>query len=262
MNLLQYRASTLERHRIQRLMELIPSGGDTALDVGARDGHISMRLAAFFHTVTALDIRPHLGRAPAVRFVAGDACALSFPDRTFDLVLCTELLEHLPARSLPVACAEIVRVAKRFVIIGVPYLQDLRVGRTVCNACGKVNPPWGHVNTFDESRLRALFAPLRCERVQLVGTTRSRTNALATLLMDIGGNPYGTYEQDETCIYCQASLTPPPAARSILQRAASRLAILANQCQSHFVLESPNWIHVLFARSHVKLPARDKAPLT
>ena len=33
---------------------------------------------------------------------------------------------------------------------------------------------------------------------------------LSTLLLDLAGNPFGTYDQEEPCIHCGAKLKPPP----------------------------------------------------
>jgi hypothetical protein len=70
---------------------------------------------------------------------------LGFADDFFDFVLCAEVLEHIPTASLSRACSELGRVSKHYVLIGVPYRQDIRVGRTTCWSCRKKNPPWGHI---------------------------------------------------------------------------------------------------------------------
>ena len=56
MDLTHYRGSAVERTRTDDLMRLISSKGQSALDVGARDGHFSELLAERFESVTALDL--------------------------------------------------------------------------------------------------------------------------------------------------------------------------------------------------------------
>ena len=43
--------------------------------------------------------------------VQGDITALEFPTDFFDIVVCTEVLEHIPSDKLARACPELSRVA-------------------------------------------------------------------------------------------------------------------------------------------------------
>ena len=243
------RSGPQEQVRIADLLSLFPQGGATVLDIGARDGYISRRLADVFEHVVALDLTTPVIHHAQVTCVVGDVTCLPYPDKAFDAALCAELLEHLPSELLPIACAEISRVVKYDVVIGVPYRQDIRLSRTTCPACRKINPPWGHVNTFDEQRLRSLFHSLRAVNFSYVGTTRARTNWLSAKLMDLAGNPFGTYNQEEPCIFCGAELSAPTH-RTSVRRVFSRLATLLRRAQESFVKSRPKWVHVRFSKSH------------
>lgn len=224
---------------------MLPKGRRSVLDIGARDGHFSKLLTEHFAEVTALDLQMPDFEFPRVNTVAGDVTRLEFPSDSFDCVFCTEVLEHIP--DVQKACREIVRVARREIVIGVPFEQDNRVGRTTCGACGKGNPPWGHVNSFDEARLSALFSGLRIISKSFVGTTSDATNPIATLLMDLGGNPWGTYNQTEPCTHCGARLIPP-ARRRFRQRVCSALAFRVNRLQALGAKPHPMFIHLVFSK--------------
>ena len=247
MDLTEYRNSDLEQKRIRDLINLLPQHGGSVLDIGARDGYISNLLTEFFDLVTALDLTTPDIRNEKVRCVKGDLTALDFPDGCFDFVLCAEVLEHIPPKVLGKACLELQRVTRGHLVVGVPFRQDIRVGRTTCSACGGKNPPWGHVNIFDKSRLKRLFPEMAIEKISLVGKNDSATNFLSTYLMDLAGNPYGTYSQEELCVFCSSKLKAP-AQRSYLQKAETRLALLINMMQKPFIKAHPNWIHVLFTK--------------
>ena len=136
MDIIELKKSDREIYRINKLLQLVPQKGNSVLDVGARDGYISIKLTDFFDTVISLDLKKpdvfHKNIIP----VEGDVTSLNYPDNFFHTVLCSEVLEHIPNNLLLKACDEIKRVADQYVIIGVPYKQDIRVGRTTCYSCG------------------------------------------------------------------------------------------------------------------------------
>lgn len=60
--------------------------------------------------------RPHLTQQ--------DVTALGFPDASFDLVTCMEVLEHLPVRVIDLAVAELARVSRGTVLVTTPSFGD------------------------------------------------------------------------------------------------------------------------------------------
>jgi SAM-dependent methyltransferase len=244
-NLEQYRARQNEQDRTTDLLRVLPKGRRSVLDIGARDGHFSSLLTEHFQEVTALDLEKPSFEFAGVVTAAGDATALDYDDDSFDCVFCAEVLEHIP--DVERACQEIVRVARHEIVIGVPWNQDIRLGRTTCRSCGRVNPPWGHVNSFDEERLLRLFSGLRVVSKSFVGETRSATNPISAFLMDLAGNPWGTYQQDEPCVHCGAELVPPES-RRIWQKVCSALAICINRVEGLFTRPRGRWIHLVFSK--------------
>ncbi|MDR7521675.1 MAG: class I SAM-dependent methyltransferase [Armatimonadota bacterium] len=82
------------------------SSGMRALDIGCRDGYYSEILKQRGYTVCSIDINPQYPQAEVV-----DANQpLPYADRTFDLIWCSEVLEHL--RDPALAVAEFRRVLK------------------------------------------------------------------------------------------------------------------------------------------------------
>lgn len=249
MSLSEYRASPSELQRTDDLLKLMPESGIIAIDIGARDGHFSVLMTKRYEQVVALDLTQPQIFHPQVQCVEGDATQLEYNDNYFDLVFCSEVLEHIPSDLLTKACSELERVSKQHLLIGVPYRQDLRVGRTTCYTCMKPNPPWGHVNAFDEKRLAALFPNCTVEATSYVSTNKESTNALASKLMDWAGNPYGTYVQEECCIHCGEKLKQPPP-RSFVQKVLTKLAFWTQNLTQRYHKPHPNWIHVLLVKNN------------
>lgn len=248
MDLAEYRVSANEQLRTSDLLEHMPASGRTALDVGARDGHFSLLMAERFDKVFALDLTMPSISHPNVVCMIGNAATLEFPDRSVDFVFCAEVLEHIPQERLTDVCRELERVCNSKLLIGVPYQQDIRHGRTTCYSCMEKNPPWGHVNCFDEKFLRKLFPSMKVESITFVGKNTEQTNAISALLMDFAGNPYGTYDQEEPCIHCGQRLVPPPL-RTFGQKVLTKLAFIARSATSPFSTPRANWIHVLFSKN-------------
>jgi len=126
--------------------------GRTVLDVGSCFGFLPLRLAREGLDVVATDHTPGtMGlldavarrRGETVRPVVADARALPVADRSVDTVTAVHLLEHLPARDTAGALDEALRVARRRVVVAVPY-EDVP------------EPVYGHLRTFDDADLRAL----------------------------------------------------------------------------------------------------------
>jgi 2-polyprenyl-3-methyl-5-hydroxy-6-metoxy-1,4-benzoquinol methylase len=75
----------------------------SVLNIGCATGIIDSVLATAFGSVTGVDIdRPtvieaqHLRRADNVRFAVMDAMHLAVPDDSFDVVICSQVYEHVP----------------------------------------------------------------------------------------------------------------------------------------------------------------------
>jgi SAM-dependent methyltransferase len=236
------------KERLDDLVDIVPQGYSSLLDVGAGSGYVAGLMTPFFERVTALDLEEPDIADEGIVAVKGDVTQLDFPDDSFDVVLCTEVLEHIPPESLQKACNEICRTARHCVVVGVPHNQDTRVGRTTCRSCGKKNPPWGHVNIFNEELLRRLFHVLRPARISFAGETRTRTNVLSAFLMNVAGNPCGIYGGDQRCLHCGSKLVRPPGP-SFFQRICYRLAVCLNAIQECFARARPAWIHMVFTKT-------------
>ena len=98
---------------------------DSILDVGCGEGFtlnrlkekgIGKQLEGLEYLQTAIQ----LGKKtyPDIKIIQGSIYELPYKDNSFDLVLCTEVLEHLEEQKK--ALKELVRVSKKYLVISVP----------------------------------------------------------------------------------------------------------------------------------------------
>lgn len=87
-------------HRYALALELVKN--KVVLDIGCGDGYGSNLIAEHANEVFAMDIdKITINHAKAsykkvnLKFVEGDIRSIKFPDRTFDVVVCFETLEHV-----------------------------------------------------------------------------------------------------------------------------------------------------------------------
>jgi ubiquinone/menaquinone biosynthesis C-methylase UbiE len=95
------------------------------LDAGCGEGEILRRGVVPRNTrLVLLDRNPD-----SAAHLIGSVDALPFASRSFDVVTCLEVLEHLPDPGR--AVGELLRVARRAVVVSVPYEPWFRIGNVL-----------------------------------------------------------------------------------------------------------------------------------
>jgi SAM-dependent methyltransferase len=142
------------------------------LDAGCGEGELlRRRVLPPDIRVVSLDLRPEslacLRDHSAQRnLVCGSLSSLPLSDKSVDAVLCLEVLEHLTEPA--VALQELARVARKQIILSVPYEPYFRIGNVFR---GKHLDRWGdhpeHVQHWNMRTFREFLQPA-LGRVRLV----------------------------------------------------------------------------------------------
>lgn len=149
-------------------------GAVTALDAGCGEGETIERLKDVLPAnLVGFDINPDsvaftARRFPGMTFSVEDIYRLPYAARSFDLVFCLEVLEHL---ERPVdALAELARVARSDLVISVPHEPWFQLGNL---ARGKYLRRWGdHPEHIQHWNARSL-APLLAAKTTIVAIHNS-----------------------------------------------------------------------------------------
>ena len=145
----------------------------TLLDAGCGEGFVTEQIKKCFPkwNITGVDgaeeavlfARKHV---KGVCFEVGNLYSLDFPDCTFDIVICSEVLEHLddPEQAL----RELNRISKSVLLLTVPHEPWFRLGNLLAlHNVSRLGDPVDHVNHWNFSEFqkftRVLLTDFECK---------------------------------------------------------------------------------------------------
>lgn len=156
--------SCQEEKRVTEIISLVPAYCSSILEVGCGDGRITNRLTG--GKVIGLDSSREALRHVKAEKILGSVEFLPFTDESFDLVLCCEVLEHLPFEIYPKAIKEIERVAATYIIVTVPNNEDLKSSSVICPQCGCIFNVSRHLRSFNPESLKRIFSQFSLQLLQ------------------------------------------------------------------------------------------------
>lgn len=93
-----------------------------------------------------------------------------FPDGDFEVVFCSEVIEHLPEENATKGLSEIRRVLRKggHLVGTVPYREVLFEGLVVCPGCGEKFHRYGHLQSFDKKKMKDLLGDAGFRNIRLI----------------------------------------------------------------------------------------------
>lgn len=140
----------------ENILSEIPKNKLNVLEVGFGDGYLSFLMKLVGHNVVGIDISSARAKdasknASTVHFIVAEARSLPFPPETFDVVICSETLEHVPHFEKAIKEASSVLKSHGYYLVTVPFTDvDIKV---TCPHCLRTFHPNGHLNFFTEESL-------------------------------------------------------------------------------------------------------------
>ena len=192
--------TALEQERIQASIAMVPHDVTTILDVGCGDGRVTRNLSKKYQVV-GVDYAFNSVRQLPLRGVRASSAHLPFSDATFDLVVCCEVLEHLSDEIFRDTLEELERVARKYILISVPYKENLLMHQTKCPRCSTVFHIWGHLRSFSNRALGKLFITFSEQATKHVGT-RPYFNGMIASLNQKFGNRWAEFSDITMCPTC------------------------------------------------------------
>lgn len=130
-------------------------------DIGCGDGHLIQTIIKERNNVSeiyGIDMsKIRLNRVKSIskkiKIVKADVTHLPFEDNFFDVVICSEVLEHV--KNYEKAIKELLRVTKNQLIMTVPNEEKLM--KTLCPRCKKYHYIAGHINSFHKNKLKKIL---------------------------------------------------------------------------------------------------------
>jgi ubiquinone/menaquinone biosynthesis C-methylase UbiE len=159
--------------RINETVRLVPASAKNIADIGCGNGLFINQLRRERPELTTMAFDRS---STALRYVQGDKKEgsiehLDFADRSFDCVSCLEVIEHLPLGLYEQALGELARISDKYLIISVPYDEDLEMDANQCPSCKTVFNANLHLRRYDKATFEHLFDQhgFRCVNSQLLG---------------------------------------------------------------------------------------------
>jgi ubiquinone/menaquinone biosynthesis C-methylase UbiE len=159
--------------RIRETVRMIPASVQNIADIGCGNG---LFIKQIHQDRPDLKTMGFDRSTVALRYVEGDKKEgsiehLDFADGAYDCASCLEVIEHLPVGLYEQALSELARISNKYLVISVPYNEDLEMDANQCPNCKSIFNANLHLRSYDMPTFTALFEKYRykCVEHKLLG---------------------------------------------------------------------------------------------
>ena len=253
----------IDRERVKLFADKIPEEVKSLLDVGCGNGlflnYLKSRRGISEYRLCGADrSQAALKHVQTEKYIAS-IDRLPFNDNEFDIATSLEVLEHLPSTIYYESLKEICRIARKYVLIGVPFNQDIRNSLIECPYCGcRFNADY-HLRSFSEKIMTNLFDAhsFHCKEIFFIHPIKIRMPWFYNLCLPISVlkntyripdlKRYPGYAVCPACFYenrknLELRNKHVMCERNIMRRILSRL------CGGFIHMQSYRWIGALYEK--------------
>lgn len=194
-----------DRLRVERLAELALSlNAKTVVDVGCGNGlflnYLKANHSSAFERLCGVERSESAIRHVETERIVSSIDEIALPDNEFDLVSCQEVIEHLPEGIFDQSIEELGRISNKYILISVPYNENLDDKLVSCPACSTKFHPEYHMRSFTKESMQHLETHLHAKLLDIDYIT-IKTFVFQKLLATLSG-VYKNFPTHTICPMC------------------------------------------------------------
>ena len=145
------------KEKIDIISKIIPKDVKNILDAGCGNG-ITTNVLSQKYYVTGVDRSKYaLSQVKCQRKINCAIEELDYHRNSFDLILCSEVLEHLSDNDFPKVAGKIKELSRKYILVTTPNAETLRKRFSKCHQCGHQFNVYYHFRSFNKRKLKKTF---------------------------------------------------------------------------------------------------------
>lgn len=221
--------------RVPVILNSIPADVKTIVDIGCGNGLITNELAKKYDVV-GVDISEEALRKVHARTIRSSCTNIEEKSNSYDLVLSSQMLEHLSDKDLSASISEIIRLTKKYVLITVPNNENLNQSAIKCPVCNKLFHVVGHLQTFTGKDIVRLFGgSFKLLNMTEFGRKARSYNPMLLKLRHKYAKQYYSPPEHTVCPFC-SNANFEKAKKTFLSKALNGLNLIFGKRQPYWVL--------------------------
>jgi ubiquinone/menaquinone biosynthesis C-methylase UbiE len=240
----RWRKFTLSKYlqeKIDTIKSIIPGDTKTIIDIGCGNGLITNQLKNQF-SIIGVDRSLSALKFVKVPKILGSIDALPIQNTCIDLIICSEVLEHLPISVFRMGINELDRITKKYVLVTVPNQEFLQKNNVICPKCKSVFNAAYHLRSFNLEILSKLFSGYKLIQHFECGKLVRQYHPFLLFIKNRIGKKWAHLGEDRwlTCPFCSE--------RFLLKHDRNIISTITDALNKILSPRKPYWLGALFEK--------------